>query len=782
MIERMGEPLAAGRNLAHYRIASRLGAGGMGEVYLAHDTKLDRDVALKVLPAEFGHDAERMRRFTQEARAASAVNHANVATIYEIGEEGDLHFIAMEYVEGQPLNAKIGARAMELTEILDIAFQSADALDAAHLKGVTHRDIKPANIMITPRGQVKVLDFGLAKIKRIADPSIAETATDPGLVMGTVQYMSPEQALGKELDHRTDLFSLGAVLYEMATGRAPFSGANGTETMDRILHAQPAPLAADAELERITRKCLEKDRERRYQSSRELLVDLRNLKRDTDSGIAKAAPQRPPRRWLLGAVAAAILALGALGAYLYWGGSSPIDSIAVLPFVNAGGNPDAEYLSDGITESLIDSLSQLPNLKVRSRDVVFRYKGKETTAQKAGADLSVPVVLTGRVTQRGGDLAIRVELIDAKNSNQLWGQSYNRKLADVLAVQADISRDVSEKLRLRLGGQEQKRLARRPTENTEAYQLYLQGRFHLNKRTAEGHIKAVKYFEQAIAKDPAYARAYAGLADAHAYLGFDGVLPPKETMPKALGAAKKALQLNETLAEAHTSLARVKRNYEWDWAGAEREHRRAIELDPNNAEAHHLYQTLLVALGRFDEAIAEAKRAQELEPFNVLINVHAGWGLMMARRYDQAMEQFRRTFELDPNYPHAHSDFGQLLEVTGKYEEAIAAYRKAMALEGRAATEMLAFLARNQARAGHKSEARKTLNQLQELAKRQYVSADLPALVHEALGDTDRTFELLDKALEERAGLVVFLKVFPFWDRLRPDPRFQNLLRRMGLE
>ncbi len=779
----MSQSLTPGSTLAHYRIASRLGAGGMGEVYLAQDTVLDRNVALKVLPPEVGQDPERLRRFTQEAKAASALNHPNVATIYEIGESSGVRYIAMEYVEGEPLSRKLAGRALETAEMLRVAAQVADALDEAHSKGVTHRDIKPANVMITPRGQAKVLDFGLAKITRSPREHVpetsAETATDPGLVMGTVQYMSPEQALGREVDHRTDIFSFGVVLHQMATGRQPFSGATATETLDRILHAQPESVSSHGpELERIVRKCLEKDRERRYYSARDLAVDLRSLEQPSAAAIA-ASPGR--RRWVAGAIAAVLVAAAGVAGYLYWGRGQAIDSVAVLPFVNAGGNPDAEYLSDGITESLIDSLSQLPNLKVRSRNMAFRYKGKEADAQKAGRELGVPVILTGRVTQRGDSLAIRVELVDVADNNQLWGQSYNRKLADVLAVQADISRDVTEKLRLRLGGAEQQQLAKRPTENAEAFQLYLQGRFHLIKRTPQGHQKAIEYFQQAIAKDPAYARAHAGLADAYSYMSFDGGAAPKETMPKALEAAQKALQIDEKLAEAHVSVGLVKRFYEWDWAGAEREFQRAIELNSSYAEAHHQYGGLLLGLGRYDQAIAEIQRARELEPLNLLINTHLGWVLGSVGRHDAALEQFRKTHEMDPNYAHAYFDSGQLYTALGKYPEALAAYQRSMALSGPAHDD-LSYMARTYALAGNKIEARKLLRQLQDLAARHYVSAFSFAIIHSALDDPDAAFQWLEKALEQRSGGLVWIRFELAGDRTRSDPRFHNILRRMGLE
>ena len=497
----------------------------------------------------------------------------------------------MEYVEGQTLAARISGRALEPADIVDIGIQVADALDEAHRKGITHRDIKPANLMVTPRGQVKVLDFGLAKVTRPEGQALGSDIstmvnTVSGVVMGTVQYMSPEQVLGREVDHRTDIFSLGVVLYEMATGRLPFSGANANETMNGILHAQPEAIArfnynVPPELERIVRKCLEKDRERRYQSARELLVDLRNLKRESDSRIVSAEkmtrPQSPLRRLALVAVALTILVLGAVALYPRIGSSAAIDSLAVLPFVNVSGDPNSEYLSDGIAESLINSLSQVPHLKVISLSSVLRYKGQEIDPQSVGRDLGVRAVLVGRLVQRGDSLSIGAELVDSRDKSHIWGEQYNRKFADVLKVQEELSREISEKLRLRLSGEEKQRLSKRFTASSEAYQDYLHGRYYWNKRTIEGFKKAIDYFERAIEKDPTYALAYSGLADCYSIRGLrEWDLPPREAFPRAKAAATKALEIDDTLAEAHTSLAFATWYYDWDWRVAEKEFKRAL--------------------------------------------------------------------------------------------------------------------------------------------------------------------------------------------------------------
>src|SRR5215813_8476584 len=540
--------IAAGTCLGRYEIRSQLGAGGMGEVYLVWDTRLERKVALKVLPVDVASEQGRMRRFVQEAKAASALSHPNIAHVYEIGEAEGISFIAIEYVEGQALSARIGGRPLDLDEIVDICIQIADALEEAHTKGITHRDIKPSNIILSTRNRVKVLDFGLAKIARPAEQALAsdiatQLKTNPGMVLGTVQYMSPEQALGREIDHRTDIFSLGVVIYEMATGRLPFCGATATEIVDRIIHAQPEAIGrfnynAPAELQRIVRKSLEKDRERRYQSMRELLVDLKNLKRDSNAGPTTAPKARRVRS------------------------RKAIHSLAILPFVNTSADPTTEYLSDGITESIINSLSQLPKLRVMARSTVFRYRGREVNSQEVGRELDVGAVLAGRVLHVSGRLIIGVELIDVIDGSQLWGEQYQRNVSAILDVQEEISRELSEKLRLKLTGNDRKRLVRRHTENIQAYHLYLKGRYYWNRRNEEDLLKGLDCFQEAIKIDPNYALGYAGLADCYITLSGLGFLPSNEGYPKARTAALKALEIDGMLAEAHTSLARIRSSFD----------------------------------------------------------------------------------------------------------------------------------------------------------------------------------------------------------------------------
>ncbi|MBD0372314.1 MAG: protein kinase [Pyrinomonadaceae bacterium] len=760
--------VSSGTRMGRYTVRSELGAGGMGEVYLAQDTQLDRVVALKILPKDFAASPERMRRFLQEARAASALSHPNAAHIYEIGEAEGTAFIAMEYVEGETLAEKIVSGRLKPEEIADIGVQVADCLDEAHSKGIVHRDIKPTNIMLTSRGQVKVLDFGLAKVMRSADESIAsdiatQVKTSPGVVMGTVQYMSPEQALGREVDRRSDIFSLGAVLYAMATGRAPFTGSSIGETIDRILHAQPEAMARfnydlSPELERIVRKCIEKDKERRYQTARDLLNDLKSLSQETVArSLSAKTAQRRPRS------------------------SRVIDSLAVLPLVNASADANMEYLSDGITESIINTLSQLPKLRVVARSTVFRYKGREVDAKEVGRDLGVRAVLTGRVRHLGDVLVIGTELIDVDTDAHLWGEHYNRKLSDIFEVQEEIAREISEKLRVRLSGKERKQLMKRHTENAEAYKLYLKGRFHWNKRTRESLKKGIEYFQQAIEKDSNYALAFTGLADCYNSLSRFGWLSPGEAMPKAKEAAERALALDANLAEAHNSRAFVAENYEWDWSKAEREYKRAIELNPNYATAHQWYGEYLATIGRFDEGLEQLKQAEQLDPLSLIINSDLGLPYFFARDYDRAVEQWQKTVELDPDFWLAHYALALVYEQKGMYNEAIVESKKALNLFGDSPW-VLGGLGHIYAVSGQRDEAHQVLEELKGRARERYVSPFDLALIYAGLGERDEALSWLEKAYEERNQWLTWLKVEPRLDSLRSDERFTSLLRRVGLE
>ena len=779
----------------------------MGEVYLARDTQLDRTVALKILPSDIAADPQRLRRFVQEARAAAALKHSHIAHIYEIGEAEGQHFIAMEFVEGLPLSARIKGSPLAVSEIVELGIQLADALDEAHSKGITHRDIKPSNVMITARGDAKLLDFGLAKVRRSIDQERSDDIstqlkTTEGIVVGTVMYMSPEQALGQVVDFRSDIFSLGTVLYEMATGRLPFTGSTKTEVIDRIAHAQPEAISrfnydVPTDLERIIRKCLEKDKSRRYQSARELQVDLENLKRDSTIGSAVSEKPAPLRQksvpyWIVAAIVVLILAGG--GIYLFKIRSqsvetAAIDSIAILPLVNASGDPNMEYLSDGITENIINSLSQLPNLRVIPRVAVFRYKGHEIDPQVVGREFGVRAVLTGKVIQLGDTLSIQTELIDVESRSQRWGQKYNRKVTDLLAVQDEIAREISENLRLKLSGDDQRQLAKHFTRDPEAYQLYLKGRYYWKKYDKEAVEKSISYFNQAIEKDPGYALAYSGLADAYVVLGVMH-LPPKEVFPKAKAAAEKALAIDETLAAGHISLGACKLFYDWDWPGAQREAQRArelntayakaIEINTNYDDEHHFYCQALDTVGRPQESIAEMKRALELDPLSISMNMEMGWSLYISRDYDRAIAQCQKTIEMDPNFSPSYFCTAQAYEQKGMYREAIASMARARTLIGDDPS-LLAELGYAYALSGQKGEARKLADTLKQKASKEYVDAALIGLIHIGLGEKDEAFKWLWKAFDARSSWMTWLKVEPKFDSLRKDPHFAELMRRVGL-
>jgi eukaryotic-like serine/threonine-protein kinase len=761
--------------VAYYRILKKLGAGGMGEVYLAEDTRLGRQVALKFLPASFQYDSERRGRFLKEARAASALRSPNIAAIYDIGEHEGAMFIAMEYVAGEVLSQRIDRGTLPTSDVIDIATQIAEALDEAHSLGVIHRDVKSSNLIVTERGLVKMLDFGLAKM---IHPSPSRDSEDPtlavggqtafGVVLGTVSYMSPEQALGRDMDQRSDIFSLGVVIYEMLTGRLPFEGASATAIIDSILHKEPIAVArfnydVPPELERIVRKCMEKERERRYHSAREVSTDLRNLRRDSDtSAVTTAGSLRKTQATRRG------------------GSRKAIDSLAILPLINASGDPDTEYLSDGITESIINNLSQLPKLRVMARSTVFRYKGKDIDPQSVGQELGVRAALTGRLLQRGDLLIIKAELVDAEDGSHIWGEQYNRQLSDIFTIEEEISREISDKLRLKLSGAEKKRLTKRYTENTEAYRLYLKGRFYWNKRTADAIKKGIEYFQKAIESDPGYALAYAGLADSYNILASYSTLPPKEAFPMAKAAATRALELDNKLAEAHTSLAFVKFGYDWDWAGSEEEFKKAIQLNAGYATAHNWYAVCLAALGRQGEAFAQAKLAHEIDPLSLPINTNLGWLLHLARRFDDAIEQYQKAIELDEGFGLAHRRLGQTYEQKQMYTEAVVEFQKAAALSGED-VELLSARGHFYAALGETDKANKVLEQMSVLAKHRYVPAYLVARVYLGFGDYERVFELLGTACDERYGYLAYLNVEPLFDGIRSDPRFAEIIRRVGL-
>jgi serine/threonine protein kinase/Tfp pilus assembly protein PilF len=824
-----------GTRFGRYEIRSQLGVGGMGEVYLAEDTRLKRTVALKFLPAEVASDQKRMQRFNQEAHAISSLNHPNIITIHEIEQDAPVPYITTEYIEGITLRDRMARGRMKIEEALDVAIQTASALAAAHAKEIVHRDIKPENVMLREDGYVKILDFGLAKLmeKQATSPeAVTQVHTDAGAVIGTARYMSPEQARGLEIDERTDIFSLGIVLYEMVAGKSPFTGATNHEVVAAILKEEPLPLAnfiphVPGRLQEVVNRALKKDRDERYQTAREMLEELRTLKQDLEfetklarareSGATDIADQEvtstdqfarvtsgePMARQTLSAllkasdlkrqrnltvISLAALALLVLG-FAYWYFTRPvtaIDSVAVLPFVNVGGDANTEYLSDGLTESLINSLSQLPNLKVIARSSVFRYKGQTIDPQTIGRELGVRAVLTGRVVQKGDDLIIQTELVDVDTQTRLWGENYSRKVADIIPLQDEISREISDKLRLKLSGEERKQLAKRYTENSEAYQLYWKGRYYWNKRRPEDIRQAIRFFEQAIKLDSNYALAYTGLADCYV-LGNLLQMSPKEAMPIAIEKTNMALSIDPELAEAHTSLAKIKLSYEWDWAGAESEFKRAIQLKPGYATAHQWFGVYLSEMGRHDESLEHRKKALELDPLSLSISTGVGRAYFWARRYDEAIQHLQQTLERDPRYADTHWSFGLAYEGKKMYAEAIAAYQKAISLSKTAESpegkpEMIAALGHALALSGRRDEALRIVEQLKEIINQQrYVSPYSVALVYVALGEKDQAFEWLDRAYGERDESYIHLKVDPRLDGLRSDPRLTERLQLIKL-
>jgi serine/threonine protein kinase/Tfp pilus assembly protein PilF len=799
--------------VSHYRILEKLGGGGMGVVYKAEDLRLGRYVSLKFLPADLSRDAQAIERFQREARAASSLNHPHICTIYDVDQHDGHHFIVMEFLEGQTLKHRISGKPMDLERIPEYGYQMADALEAAHAKAIIHRDIKPANIFITERGQVKLLDFGLAKllperrgIARAAQLSsvFSNTTQDAhltsaGVALGTVAYMSPEQVRGEELDERTDLFSLGLVLYEMATGHQAFTGNTSGVVFDAILNRAPTPPvrlnpAIPIQLELIINKALEKDRHLRYRTASDLRADLQRLKRDTDS--AKALPsttvqatRRTLRRYWphfiwAGVLCVALLLIGFnvgdLRDRLFSGtGQARIDSIAVLPFANVSNDPKTEYLSDGITESLINNLSQLPNLTVMSRNTVFRYKAQASDPEKVGQDLGVRAILTGRLIQSGDDLMISVNLEDVKNRRQIWGEQYSRKISSLVAVQQEIAGDIYGQLRPKIEGAEKKLLAKRTTENVEAYQLYLQGLYYWNKWTQADFRRAADYFSEAVQKDPRYALSYAGLADTYSQLGDAGYLPPSEAWPKAKAAAMQALEIDDTLAEAHTSLGLVKEHFEWDWAGAEQEFQRAIELNPNSATAHHWYGDYLANMGRSERGLRETRKAQELDPLSLIINTSLGWQLYLAHQNDAAAEQLRKVLEMDAKFAPARRLLEEVYAQMGKQKEAVAEREKILSLSG--SPELAASIEEDFAKSGYRGVLQSWLEGLTEISKHSYVSPYSIAQAYMRMGENQRVFDWLQRAYEEHDSGLVSVAVEPMFEPVRSDPRFRDLLRRTKL-
>jgi eukaryotic-like serine/threonine-protein kinase len=813
----------------------------MGEVHLALDSRLNRKVAIKLLPAAFTTDAERVRRFEQEARAASALNHPNILTIYEIGQHGSLHFIATEFIEGETLRQRMTSAQLSLQTVLEVGTQIASALAAAHDSGIVHRDIKPENIMLRPDGYVKVLDFGLAKLTEpqaithdTEAPTIANVRSLPGMVVGTVTYMSPEQARGLEVDSRTDIFSLGVVLYEVVAGHAPFEGATMIDVIAAILGKDPPPLArywpeVPAELERIVVKALRKNREERYQTVRDLQLDLKGLAKETEiatkpkgvhaleagsgrqtaekraqgavstaeqgasaASTGEASPSRTTssaeyiiseiKHHKLAAFAALIVMIAAAaGVFLYLHARDTevtIDSIAVLPFVNQNRDPETDYLSDGLTESIINNLTQLSDLRVIARSSVFRYKGKEDDPFGAAKQLGVRAVVVGRVLQRGESLMVSAELVDVRENKQLWGQQYNRKTADIFAVQGEIAKEISEKLHLKLTGVERQQLAKRPTENLKAFQYYMQGRAYAHRRTREDLLEAVRYCEKAIEEDRNYALAYGGLADAYTNLGSRGYVAPQEGRRKAEEAAHKALALDENLAEAHATLGQAYTLFSpSNFSLGDRELRRAIELSPSLAVAYHYLGVSLVRQGRLDEGSAELLKARELDPLSPIIARAVGLPYYLKGDYGRALELLRQANELGPAFTtvwevgvYTHSQL---------FDEALAELEK-VKQERKSDSILIYNTAMVYAAQGRRAEALKIIKELEEMSGQSQSQGHWIAKIYAALNEKELALTGLERSLAAGPIGGIF-KDEPVWDPIRSDPRFTDLLRRMGI-
>jgi serine/threonine protein kinase/tetratricopeptide (TPR) repeat protein len=779
-------PLSAGDKLGPYEIVSAIGKGGMGEVYRARDTRLKREVAIKVLPAHLANDPQALGQFRSEAMAVAALMHPNILVLHDVGSEREIQYLVTELLEGETLRERLSRGPLPWRKVAQSGAAMAQGLAAAHSKGIVHRDVKPANIFLTSDGQVKILDFGLAQTKTTLSHD-SETVTylevDPA-VAGTIGYMSPEQVRGEKAEASSDIFSLGCVLYEMVAGQRAFPGTSITDIVAATLRDDPPPLtqssdSSSPDLNRVIERCLAKNPSQRFHSARDLAFALSGVS-DPRTLPGPAATANIGHRRIAVALVVLLLILAGGGFYFRRNRAGvSIDSVAVLPFVNAGGGEDAEWLSDGITQSLIDNLSQVPSLKVMSRNAVFRYKGKETDARDAAHQLGVSTVLTGRIVEHKGQLSVSAELVDARDGSELWGEKYDRPMSDILAVEQDITARMSEKLRLKLSGADQRKLARQGTENPEAYQLYLKGKYFAGKFTKEGFDKGLDYLRQAIAIDPNYARAYEGISYAY-QITDDALLPPAEVCPRAKEAALKAIALDDSLSEGHTDLASIYFWYDYDWPAAKREFQRAIQLNPKSF-AHEYYGWSLVTLGDPEGGIAEGRRALEADPLSVEAALVLAQDLYQLKRYDEALDVIGKGLDQDPGYALLYWVRGTIYLAQGKAKDAVSTLEK-----GRQAGPldwMTEVLTATYAAQGNRVAARMILNELDEREKRGgYVPAYYLAYGYLALGDRDRALGALEKDYEHRSPLMTYIKLDPGLAPLANEPRYHALLRKMKLE
>jgi serine/threonine-protein kinase len=785
--------VAIGTRLGQYEVLSLLGAGGMGEVYRARDTRLDRDVAVKVIPAHLADDPATLGRFEREAKAIAALSHPNILAIHDFSTDQVVPFVVMELLEGETLRSRLERSVLVWQKAVEIGTAVADGLAAAHAKGIVHRDLKPENIFLTSDGQVKILDFGLARLtgkssaESFASALTASPGTDPGTVMGTAGYMSPEQVRGETAEAPSDMFSLGCVLYEMTAGRRAFSHRSTLETMSAILRDDPPSVtssgrAIPSDLERAITHCLEKKPEERFQSARDLAFALRSIASSRPDLTASVAAR--PRRRTLTVVVVALALIGAAAAYSLLtrtgrpAAGAEIRSLAVLPLENVSRDPEQDYFADGMTEALITDLSKIGALRVISRTSVMRYKTVKKSLPEIARELNVDAVVEGTVVRSGDRVRISAQLIEAATDRHLWAESYERDLRDVLALQSEVARAVAREIRITVTQDERTRLERSRSVNPEAHEALLKGRFHWNTRTLDGLTRSVDYFRRAIELDPENAPAYAGLSDSYGILGNNEFMAAHEAFPKAKSAVQSALKIDDSLAEAHVSLANVMQNYDWDWAGAEREYARGLQLNPSYAAGHQWRAFYLIGQGRNPEALSEIKRARELDPLSPRINSNVGLIHYYARDFDAALQELQKSLDLDPLGSRWFLAWVYIQK--GMFKEAVdACLERNRLLDG--AGSALPELAYAYAAAGRKAEAQQTLKRIRARSQHSHIPPSAVALTYVALGDRELGLDILEQALADKQLLFYWVKADARFDPIRAEPRFQRILERMGL-